>query len=381
MKDVFIVADNIISPLGNTTAENFLSLTQNISAVKQHSNNQIADEPFFASLFEAKYFKTNDQYTKFEQLIIESVTDALKQTDVDPSDKKTLLIISTTKGNISLLETEKYNDILKQRISLPASAKLIGQYFNFINQPLIISNACISGLLAILTGMRLIRSAQYENIIVTGADVITKFVFSGFQSFQAVSNNICKPFDKDRDGINLGEAAATVILSSRKKSRPTGKQDYDDIEMVSGSVSNDANHISGPSRTGAELAQAINLAMNEAGLSPTDIDFISAHGTATLFNDEMEAKAIALSKLAFSPVNSLKGFYGHTLGAAGLIESVISIQSLKQDVVIPTMGFENIGVSRPINICAEIINSPLKNCLKTASGFGGCNAAVIFSKQ
>lgn len=374
MKDVFVIADNIISPLGNTTAENFSKLAQNISAVKQHNNKQIADEPFYASLFEVEDFKTNNQYTKFEQLIIASVTDALKQTGIDVTDKKTLLIVSTTKGNISLLETEAYNDLLKQRIALHTSAKLIAEYFHFANQPLIISNACISGVLAIVTGMRLILSGQYENIVVTGADVITRFIFSGFQSFQALSNNICKPFDKDRDGINLGEGAATVILSSNKKND-------NDIKVVSGSVSNDANHISGPSRTGEELAQSIKIAMEDAGLFPGNIDFISAHGTATIYNDEMEAMAISSAKLTASPVNSLKAFYGHTLGAAGLIESVISIQSLKRNVVIPTKGFDNMGVSKPINICAEIINTPLKNCLKTASGFGGCNAAVIFSKQ
>jgi 3-oxoacyl-[acyl-carrier-protein] synthase I len=374
MKDVFIVADNIISPLGNTTAENFSKLAQNISAVKQHNDKQIAGEPFYASLFDTGDFKTNDQYTKFEQLIIASVTDALKQFNIDVTDKKTLLIVSTTKGNINLLETEEYTSALKERISLHTSAKLISGHFNFINQSLIISNACISGLLAILTGMRMIRSGQYENIVVTGADVITKFIFSGFQSFQALSNNVCKPFDKDRDGINLGEGAATVILSANKKNK-------DDIKIMSGSVSNDANHISGPSRTGEELAQAINIALNDAGLSPGDIDFISAHGTATLYNDEMEAKAIALAALASSPVNSLKAFYGHTLGAAGLIESIISIQSLKQNVLIPIKGFNTIGVSKLINICTEIVNTPLQHCLKTASGFGGCNAAVIFSKQ
>ena len=126
---------------------------------------------------------------------------------------------------------------------------------------------------------------------------------------------------------------------------------------------------------------AIKIAMDDAGLSANDIDFISAHGTATLYNDEMEAKAIASAKLESSPVNSLKGFYGHTLGAAGLIESIISIESLKQNIVIPTKGFEEIGVSKQINICDEIIQAPLQHCLKTASGFGGCNAAVIFSKQ
>jgi 3-oxoacyl-[acyl-carrier-protein] synthase-1 len=172
----------------------------------------------------------------------------------------------------------------------------------------------------------------------------------------------------------LGEGAATMILSSTKRNS-------NDIKVVSGAISNDANHISGPSRTGDELYQCINNAMNDAKLYPVDIDFISAHGTATIFNDEMEAKAIASAKLESAPVNSLKGYYGHTLGAAGLIESIISIESLKQNIVIPTRGFEEIGVSKSINICDEIIQAPLQHCLKTASGFGGCNAAVIFSKQ
>lgn len=373
MKDVFIVADNIISPLGNATTENFSKLVKNISAVTQHNNKQIDNKPFFASLFDECSFDTKEPYTKFEQLIIASVDEVLKQCDVDVSSEKTLLIISTTKGNISLLETEEYNDALKQRIALHASAKMIAEYFNFFNQPLIVSNACISGLLGIITGMRFIQSGQYENIIVSGADVVTKFIFSGFQSFQALSDDICKPFDKNRNGINLGEGAATAILSPNKRTD-------NDIKVVSGAISNDANHISGPSRTGDELYQCINISMHDAKLYPVDIDFISAHGTATIFNDEMEAKAIASAKLESAPVNSLKAYYGHTLGAAGLIESIISIESLKQNIVIPTKGFEEVGVSKSINICDEIIQAPLTNCLKTASGFGGCNAAVIFSK-
>jgi 3-oxoacyl-[acyl-carrier-protein] synthase-1 len=229
-------------------------------------------------------------------------------------------------------------------------------------------------MLAILTGMRLIQSGQYENAVVAGADVISKFVLSGFQSFQAISPLPCKPFDAARDGINLGEAAGTVIITSNKN-YSSG------IKVTGGSVSNDANHISGPSRTGEELNLAITKALNAAGLNAADIDFISAHGTATVYNDEMEAKAIAMAGLQAAPVNSLKGYYGHTLGAAGLIESIISIQSLKENLVIPTRGFENLGVTQPVNVCSTLYRSALNNCLKTASGFGGCNAAMVFSKQ
>jgi 3-oxoacyl-[acyl-carrier-protein] synthase-1 len=376
MQGCFVVSDNIVSPLGLTTAENFGQLLKGVSGIKQHSDTGMSAQPFYAALFdEGTTFinDSNNSYTKFEQLLIASISDALSNCDIQPADKKTALIISSTKGNISLVETETYSVELKERVALHTSAKMVAGYFGFVTKPLVVSNACISGLLAILTGMRLIQSGQYENVVVAGADVITKFVLSGFQSFQAVSPVPCKPFDIERSGISLGEGASTVILSGNKKYA-------NGIEVLGGSVSNDANHISGPSRTGEELALVIDKALQQAGLQHTDIDFISAHGTATPYNDEMEAKAIALSGLQTTPVNSLKGYYGHTLGAAGLVESVISIQSLKQNVVLPSKGVEELGVTKPINVTNTLLHGSYKYCLKTASGFGGCNAALVFGK-
>jgi len=376
MKDIFICSDNILSPIGSTSAENFVQLSNLVSGIKRHDEGSISEQPFYASLFKGdeNFTKEKTAYTKFEQLLIASVSDALKNSSVQPADNKTILIISSTKGNISLLETEKVDASLKTRMALHHSAKLVAEHFQFANKPIVISNACISGLLAIITGMRLIRSGQYDHAVIAGADVISKFVLSGFQSFQAVSSGRCKPFDETRDGINLGEGAATMIISA-DKTKSKG------IKIVSGSVSNDANHISGPSRTGEELFQAIRISMKDAGLSANDIDLISAHGTATVYNDEMEAKAITLAGLEAVPVNSLKGNYGHTLGAAGLIESIISAHSLMQNKVLPTLGFKQMGVSKPLNIPVAIDERPLKNCLKTASGFGGCNAAIVMSKQ
>lgn len=374
MADVFIVSDNIFSPLGAGTANNFMQLKKNMSGIKLHDDVQISPTPFYASLFDYNSISPVNGNTKFEQLLITSITDALKAGDVNVADKNTLLIISSTKGNISLLETEAYTPQLKNKIALHNSAKTVAQHFGFINEPVVVSNACISGLLALLTGMRLIQSGQYENVIVAGADVISKFVLSGFQSFQAISKAACKPFDAERDGINLGEGAATIILSSNKKNGEA-------IKITGGSISNDANHISGPSRTGEELAMAIKKAMREAGVSAQDIDFISAHGTATVYNDEMEAKAITLSRLQSVPINSLKAYYGHTLGAAGLIESVVTIRSMKENIVLPSKGFTQSGVTDSLNICTSLQSKKLRNCLKTASGFGGCNAALVFSKQ
>ncbi|MBK7121871.1 MAG: beta-ketoacyl synthase [Chitinophagaceae bacterium] len=378
MKEIFINSDNILSPIGSTTAENFSQLKRNVPGIKLHDDARMSEQPFQASLFADENFFSNDgsviTYTKFEKLLMASIAGALAGSTIPVNDDRTVLIISSTKGNISLLEHEPLPGSLNERISLNYSAKLVSAHFGFVNQPVIISNACISGLLALLTGMRLIQSGQYDHAIVAGADVISKFVLSGFQSFQAISALPCKPFDVARDGINLGEAAGTVILTA-------GKNFSSGIKLSGGSVSNDANHISGPSRTGEELYLAIKNAMQAAGLAAGDIGLVSAHGTATLFNDEMEAKAITLAGLQSVPVNSLKGYYGHTLGAAGLIESIISMQSLKENIIIPTRGFENMGVSQPVNICSTLYETSLQHFLKTASGFGGCNAAMVFSKQ
>jgi 3-oxoacyl-[acyl-carrier-protein] synthase-1 len=259
--------------------------------------------------------------------------------------------------------------IPEEKISLNNSASIIAKKLGVESEPLVVSHACISGLLAMITGMRLIQSGVYDQVIVSGADLITSFIFSGFRSFQAISPKPCRPFDASRDGISLGEAAATVILSANKNPG--------DIILAGGSVSNDANHISGPSRTGEELWLAIDRAMSQAGVGAEEIDFISAHGTATRYNDDMEAKAIHLAGLERVPVNSFKAYYGHTLGAAGILESILTIHSMKENILVPTLGYSEPGTEKSINIIKELIPATLKKSLKTASGFGGCNAAIV----
>lgn len=376
MRDVFIASENILSPIGLTSVDNFSQLKRGVSGIKQHVNLSLADLPFYASLFDDKesVLRYNPgNYTMFEQLLIASVSDALENTGIDIGDKKTGLIISSTKGNIGLLETEKYTADLCKRIALHTSARLVANYFEVVNLPIIVSNACISGLLGILVGLRMIRADIYENVVIAGADVLSKFILSGFQAFNAVSGEPCRPFDRERCGITLGEGAATLILTSNPK-HARG------VKVLAGSTSNDANHISAPSRTGEELALAITKTLRFAGLSASDVDFISAHGTATIYNDEMEAKAFNLTQLQKTPINSLKGYYGHTLGAAGLIESIVSIHSLRENIVLPTMGFKQLGVDESLNICINMQHTALQNILKTASGFGGCNGVLAFNK-
>jgi 3-oxoacyl-[acyl-carrier-protein] synthase-1 len=152
------------------------------------------------------------------------------------------------------------------------------------------------------------------------------------------------------------------------------------IIVKGGASSNDANHISGPSRTGDGLLLAIEKTLLESGIKASEIGYISGHGTATLYNDEMEAHAITEAKLQDVPMNSLKSYFGHTLGAAGIIESIIGLHSMKNNTLVGTYNYKEPGVAKPVNIIRETTSAKINNCLKTAAGFGGCNAAVLFSK-
>jgi 3-oxoacyl-[acyl-carrier-protein] synthase I len=368
MRNVYVLADNIFSPLGENTRMNMDGLLQGRTGIRQHPAGLSAD-PFYAALFSSEKKQAGADMTSFEQVVFSSALDAVQNAQINISDKKTGFILSTTKGNISLIENRAGEEIPVNRISLNTSAGLIAKKLGLVSEPLVVSHACISGLLAMITGMRLIQSGVYDQLIISGGDLITAFIYSGFLSFQAISPNPCRPFDAARDGITLGEAAATVILSSNKKPGA--------IRLAGGAISNDANHISGPSRTGEELWFAIRSAMQQAGTNAKDIDFVSAHGTATKYNDEMEAKALHLASLQEVPVNSLKGYYGHTLGAAGILESIVTMHSMKENIILPTRGFSKPGTEMPVNVTKEIRQAKLQKTLKTASGFGGCNAAIV----
>lgn len=368
MRKVYVIADNIYSPLGKNTFSNMEALKLGRSAIQLHES-ALSPEPFYAALFPMADKIAEGPMTALEQIVYTSALEAIRNSGIDLYSKKTGFILSSTKGNISLIENLSDNHIPEESLSLNTSAEIIAKRLGMNTEPLVVSHACISGLLAMITGMRLIQSGVLENVVISGGDLITSFIYSGFQSFMAISANPCRPFDADRDGITLGEAAATIILSSEPAT--------DSFQITGGSVSNDANHISGPSRTGEELYLAIRRALLQAGLEASEIDLISAHGTATRYNDEMEARAIHLAKMESVPMNSLKGYYGHTLGAAGILESIVSIHSMKEDFILPTRGFATPGTEKKVQVVKEMQHQKSVKCLKTASGFGGCNAALI----
>lgn len=381
---IYITADNIITALGFTTEANLDKISKGQTAVKKHNKPALFPRPFWAALINDQKIEEGTKdlleqattYTRLEKLLLLSIKKALFSSVVDIKSKDTLIVIASTKGNIDLLEHKNRGKWDKNRVQLGELAKVVQNYFGNPNRPLVVCNACISGVVALGVAKRLLAQGKYKNIVVTGGDIISEFTLSGFDCFKAMSEAPCKPYDVHRTGINLGEGAATMILSNELSSNI--KDEYITLDAVT--TSNDANHISGPSRTGDGLYLAINKALKISNTRAEEIHYLSMHGTATPYNDEMEAKALALAELLVVPMNSYKGYFGHTLGAAGLIESILTTQSLKENTLYASLGFEELGVSKPINVIKETTSTRLDKALKTASGFGGCNAAAIFTK-
>ncbi|MEC3877489.1 beta-ketoacyl synthase N-terminal-like domain-containing protein [Chryseobacterium sp. T9W2-O] len=378
MKEVFITDYNYITPLGFDVSSNWNALLEGKSGVALHKIIENHD-PFFVSMIDSekleeeftKHFESeqNKSFTRLEKMFLLSLKPLVESHQVT---EETGFILSTTKGNIGLL---KNKNTLPEGVYLSNLAKKIADFFGFKTKPIVVSNACVSGVVGIAVAKNMISSGKYKDVFVIAGDEVSEFVISGFNSFQAIGNGICKPYDKNRDGINLGEAAAAVYITSE----PVKNEKFS-FKILGDSAVNDANHISGPSRTGDGLYASIKNALTEAQVSAQQIDFISAHGTATIYNDEMEAIAFNRAELQNIPLNSLKAYYGHCLGASGLLETIISMESALNKTLIPSKNFEEIGISQSLNIIKETQPAEIRYILKTASGFGGCNAAVVLEK-
>ncbi|MDR7208591.1 beta-ketoacyl synthase N-terminal-like domain-containing protein [Flavobacterium piscis] len=375
-REVFINETNCITPLGFDVDSNIEAILRGDSGIQLHNDISLMPIPFYGSVISNEKINstfekisTETKYTRLEKMMILALEPIIKSSGVE-LNSKTAFILSTTKGNVTALKDDSEKSF--QNAHLDVLAKNIADFFGFKTQPIVVSNACVSGILAVSVAKRMIQSELYDQVFVVAGDEVSEFVLSGFNAFQAMSDLPCKPYSKNRTGVSLGEAAAAILISAEAKNAK--------IKVIGDSSINDANHISGPSRTGEGLFRSIHNAMKEAEINSNQIGYISAHGTATPFNDEMEA--IALNRLGLQnvPVNSLKGFYGHTLGASGLLETVIAIESANLNMLFESKGFDEIGVSEAINVIEKNKEKNIEYFLKTASGFGGCNTAVVFEK-
>lgn len=355
---IYIGAEVIVSPLGDNAEDNWQALSENRSGIALVPAVGFNKE----AIHLAKIAGLNGPL-RFQQLVIKALSGLKARIDdtILTSDR-TIVLISSTKGAL--------DDNLHDQFGETCAAVM--RQFNLAHLPQVISNACISGVLSLNVAGNMVEAGQYEHVVVIGCDVASDFVLYGFQSLFAVSDRPCAPFDAARNGITLGEGCGAALVSASKsafKNTP--------LQLLTGTSANDANHISGPSRTGEGLVRSVGRTLQKHKIGTEEIDFICAHGTGTVFNDEMEAIAFGRLALSDKPVNSLKGYYGHTLGAAGVIETAVCMQMMRNGMLIKSLGYREAGTSQPLNIILENEPKKLRTILKTASGFGGGNASLM----
>ena len=274
---MYILSDNIISPLGFTTSENYRALKSGTSSLRRYESLLGLPEPVCASLFtDSQKAKLQMQgLTFFESLAVASIREALKGQCFDISSHRVALILASTKGNIQEFKSSRVQEVQGSRVGLADSAEMIAQYLGITTTPIVVCNACISGTSAQVLALRLIESGEYDYVIVNGTDCVSRFVLSGFSSLKALSSAPCRPFDIDRNGLNLGEASATILFGN------TCEEKAGAWRVAGASVRNDSEHISNPSKTAEGCLRAIRaLTDRDSGGNVQCSMFRSAHRDA-----------------------------------------------------------------------------------------------------
>jgi 3-oxoacyl-[acyl-carrier-protein] synthase II len=324
-------------------------------------------------------------------LLIHAVRQALVQAGVDGSiqNEDVLVSLGTTLGG--MLSGEAFHREVIQRGLERARVSLTSDYlahyqpvnvmreFNLRGDTVSFSNACASGTNAIGYGYRCIRSGEYGVAVCGGYDTMSEFTFAGFNALMAVSPTLCRPFDRKRDGLVLGEGAGIVVLEEMHHALDRGA---DILAEVAGyGESADAYHLTSPDPSGRLASKAMNNALEDAGCP--EIDYINAHGTGTELNDVMEARAIRLSfgdRAGSIPVSSIKPMVGHILGGAGAVEAIVSILVIRHKVLPPNLHYETPDHECDLHIVRESTGRDVKTVLSNSFGFGGANASLILGE-
>ncbi len=395
-KGVAITGMGIISSIGNTVEENFQSLIDKkpgISKIKKidtiHRDEIKVGEIDLSNdeLIHILNLPESNNYSRTALLAEIAAIEAVKNANIKDINKyKTGLISATSVGGMDMTEQfyYSYHEEEKDRKyidshSLGDATSKVAKRLGITEFVTTISTACSSGTNAIMLGARLIKSGKLDRVIVGGADCLSKFTINGFKTLMILSKTDCKPFDKNRTGLNLGEAAAFLVLESDEV---VEKEDKKVLAYVSGYANaNDAFHQTASSEDGEGATLAMQKALKVANLSPKDIGYINAHGTATPNNDSSESKAILrVFDNDIPSFSSTKGFTGHTLAAAGAIEAVYSVLALQNDLVLPNLNFETPMEGTALTPETEVIRKKIKHVLSNSFGFGGNCSTLIFSK-
>jgi 3-oxoacyl-[acyl-carrier-protein] synthase II len=391
---VAVVAAGVISPLGFGLAETLDSLRAArdcVTAVTRFSvaqcrcktAGQVPDERLLA---ERRKEPRAQRFHRAAHMMIRALTEALRQ---DPKFKPELIVIGTTSGGMSYGEDyfrslHRHGDLRRSPTwiaNYPAQKPVVDALDAFgIRAPCqVIANACASGTNAIGHAFECVRSGRYERVLSGGYDALSELVFVGFDSLQASTPEKCRPFDRDRTGMVLGEGAAILALENLDAARARGASVL--AEITGYGISTDNFHLTQPNPSGSGPRQAMEQALQSAQLPAKVVDYINAHGTATPFNDTAEGKAIGELFDRGVPVSSTKSMMGHSLGAAGAVEAIVCLLALRHQFLPPNINFRAPDEDSDLSIVAnESRPASLRTVLSNSFGFGGTNASLVMQK-
>jgi len=388
---VAIVATGIVSPLGFGLGETLTALREGRDCVSPVTRfpvedcrcktaGQVADARLTGA---GQSQLRTERLHRVAQMMILALGEALAQA---PGFQPELSVVGTTSGGMTFGE-EYYRGLKEGRTSMRRAATLIANYtpqkpvmdaqeaFGLSAPCQVIANACASGTNAIGHAFDCIRSGRYRRVLAGGYDALSELVFVGFDSLQAATPERCRPFDRERTGLVLGEGAAILLLENLEAAQARGAKIV--AEIIGYGISTDNHHLTQPNPSGSGPRQAMESALQSARIAAGEIDYINAHGTATPFNDAAEGKAIA-ELFNGVAVSSTKGMMGHALGAAGAIEAIFSILALQDQFLPPNINFRNGDAGLDLNIIANSSQpGRLRTALSNSLGFGGTNASVI----
>ena len=387
---VAVVAAGVVSPLGFGLEETLQALrnaTDCVSSVTRFdvaqcrckTAAQIPDE----RLLNRRNGRKNARLHRASHMMNAALDELLGR---DPGFKPDLTVIGTTSGGMSF--GEDYYRALNRGRSLRRSPEWLANYppqkpvldaqeaFGITAPCRIIANACASGTNAIGHAFECVRSGKYQRVLTGGYDALSELVFVGFDSLQAATPEKCRPFDRDRSGMVLGEGAAVLALENFESARERGAKIL--AEVIGYGISTDNHHLTQPDPSGNGPRRAMEQALGTANISADKVGYINAHGTATVFNDAAEGKAIAELFGETVPVSSTKSMIGHSLGAAGAIEAIVCLLALQAGFLPPNINLRNSDPQLALNIVAnEPRDAKIDIALSNSFGFGGTNASIL----
>ena len=393
---IAVTGMGIVSAIGNNVAENLTSLLSATTGIghAQFLQSRLTDSHLFGevslsndALREELNINPETLISRTSLLAIKAVKEAL-QNITSSDDLRTGLISGTTIGGMDRSEgfyREYFNDDKKDRITdllthdCGDTTQKVADYFgihDFVNT---ISTACSSSANAIMMGANLLKTGKLDRVIVGGVDPLSYFTANGFNSLMILDAEWCKPFSANRKGLNLGEGAAFLVLETEEAAH---QRRNEVLAYVSGYANaNDAYHQTASSPDGRGATMAMQGALEMAGITPADIQYINAHGTGTNNNDESESTAINnIFKELKPPISSTKSYTGHTLGAAGSIEAVFSVLALREQMVFPNLNHQEAIAENDWLPVTKVQKTEIQNILSNSFGFGGNNSALVFSK-